>query len=60
MENLEYQQKGIEILTNLVKKEKDPKKKYIKNGSFSSKGHYKTLKIFGRFQKKLYFRQIIN
>ena len=27
MENLEYQEKGIEILTNLVKKEKDPKEK---------------------------------
>ena len=55
MENLEYQQKGIEILTNLVKKEKDPKEKNIlKTALFHQKGHYKTLKIFGRFPKRNY------
>ena len=61
MENLEYQEKGIEILTNLVKKEKDPKEKNIlKTALFHQKGHYKTLKYLVDFRKETHFRQTIN
>ena len=53
IEKLEYQIKGCEILANLVKNEKNPKEKNIlKTALFHQKGHYVTLKRFGRFPKR--------
>ena len=55
IEKLEYQIKGCEILTNLVKNEKNLKEKNIlKTALFHQKGHYETLKKFGRFPKRNY------
>ncbi len=54
-EKIEYQIKGCQILEQLIKKEKNPKEKNIlKTALFHQKGHYKTLKQFGRFPKRNY------
>ena len=54
-EDIEYQIKGCNLLSSLIKLEDNPKEKNIlKTALFHQKGHYNTLKVFGRFPKRNY------
>ena len=54
-ENIKEQEKGLEILTNLIHKEEDmTQKNILKTALHHQKGHYQVIKNYSRFPKRNY------